>query len=213
MKEISKQKQFLNLKAELSTASFWDDFAIMASTSISNACVFDKSQEASYLEVVRKYSAIELEKFIQCLAITGKALAENPHDFLGEVIQKDQSNKNDMDQFFTPSYVSSLMAGLIDEDSDTLTVCDPTCGTGSLVIGEIAYLKEKGVDYEKRLQISCSDLDKTVLRLCYVQLSLLNVKARCEVKDFFKGKAIQTLYTPACYNPENKINEQMELLG
>lgn len=213
MKEISKQKQFLNLKAELSTASFWDDFAIMASTSISNACSFGEQMEIAYLEVVKKYSASEMEKFIQCLAITGQALAEKPHDFLGEVIEKDQSTKKDMDQFFTPSYVSSLMAELTDEDSNTLTVCDPTCGTGSLMIGEIAYLKEKSVDYEKRLKILCSDLDKTVLRLCYVQLSLLNVKARCEVKDFFKGKAIQTLYTPACYNPENQVSEQMELLG
>lgn len=48
---------------------------------------------------------------------------------------------------------------------------------GGMVIAAAQVLQEKGINYQRVLDVVCQDLDWTAVYMCYVQLSLLGVKA------------------------------------
>ena len=52
----------------------------------------------------------------------------------------------------------------------------------------LAVLKEKGVNYQNKIFISCSDLDENAIQMAYVQLTLAGAKARCKNEDALTGK-------------------------
>ena len=68
------------------------------------------------------------------------------------------------------------MPDTIDENKK-LSLCEPTCGSGGMVIAAAQVLQEKGINYQRVLDVVCQDLDWTAVYMCYVQLSLLGVKA------------------------------------
>ena len=100
---------------------------------------------------------------------------------LGEVYMESIGGNKNSGQFFTPYSVSLATARLtlpdtIDENKK-LSLCEPTCGSGGMVIAAAQVLQEKGINYQRVLDVVCQDLDWTAVYMCYVQLSLLGVKA------------------------------------
>lgn len=63
------------------------------------------------------------------------------------------------------------------DENKKLSLCEPTCGSGGMVIAAAQVLQEKGINYQRVLDVVCQDLDWTAVYMCYVQLSLLGVKA------------------------------------
>ena len=102
-------------------------------------------------------------------------------DVLGEVYMESIGGNKNSGQFFTPYSVSLVTARLtlpdtIDENKK-LSLGEPTCGSGGMVIAAAQVLQEKGINYQRVLDVVCQDLDWTAVYMCYVQLSLLGVKA------------------------------------
>ena len=98
-------------------------------------------------------------------------------------------------QFFTPFHLSKLMAETrvnelmkILEVKNIAKVIDAACGSGSLILGMLAVLKEKGINYQNRIFVYCSDLDENAIQMTYVQLTLVGAMARCENKNALSGE-------------------------
>lgn len=167
----------------------FSDFVEMAACSIANAV--DRSnpdrdaREARYMEIVKAYTRDELELFPRMLAHLTEALTFAPGDVLGELFMELDLGSKWHGQFFTPYSVCQLMARLTLGDTDAMkaeverkgfvTVNEPACGGGAMLIAMAEAMQEAGVNYQQRLHVTAQDLDLKAVHMAYIQLSLLHV--------------------------------------
>ena len=85
------------------------------------------------------------------------------------------------------SFLSEELKKELDSGKN-IKITDSACGSGCLILGMLAVLKEKGINYQNKIFISCSDLDENAIQMAYVQLTLAGAKARCKNEDALTGK-------------------------
>ena len=204
------RKQFLDTFRRLSSRQqpwrVWSDFVEMAACAISNSV--DRSnyeaREKRYMEIVGGYDRSEVEEFPKLLAYVVQALNENPQqDFLGEMFMSLELGNHWKGQFFTPYNLCKAIAeisadGLQDriEEKGYVTVNDPACGAGALLIAFANVVKARGVNYQRNVLFVAQDIDPTAAYMCYIQLSLLGCPGYVIVGD--------TLSRPGLH-PENEV--------
>lgn len=107
--------------------------------------------------------------------------AEDPVDILGAVFHELNLHNAWHGQFFTPNDVARLMAMLVNptsRDGDgIISLNEPTCGSGTMVIAAAWAMKNNGEDYSKRLLVVAHDIDIRCVWMSYIQLSLYNIPA------------------------------------
>lgn len=140
-----------------------------------------KQREEQYLATMNRYGKEERMKMAEMAGMLILTYEKGLGDVLGEVYMESIGGNKNSGQFFTPYSVSLAAARLtlpdtIDENKK-LSFCEPTCGSGGMVIAAAQVLQEKGINYQRVLDVVCQDLDWTAVYMCYVQLSLLGVKA------------------------------------
>ena len=109
------------------------------------------------------------------------ALEEQVEDVLGEVYMKAGCYNKQLGQFFTPYHLSKLTAELcmpddIDEEKE-MPINEPSVGGGGMIIGTAAVLNERGINYQKIMNVTAQDLDWHGVYMSYLQFSLLGIKA------------------------------------
>lgn len=176
-----------SLSGQYSGHQIFTDWCTMMAISISNSCeLFDtkerREREDLYQSTASKYGADNLSKFAEMMAYLTESLEENPRDVLGEVYMKGGFGSKITGQFFTPYHLSELCARLCYEDPERakdgkIHVNEPSCGGGGMIIAYAMELKEKGIDYQREMEVIAQDLDWNCVYMCYVQLSLLGIKA------------------------------------
>lgn len=62
-------------------------------------------------------------------------------------------------------------------NDDRIPLHEPSCGSGGMVVATAQVLQKRGINYQKTLDVVCQDLDWSAVYMCYVQLSLLGIKA------------------------------------
>ena len=58
-----------------------------------------------------------------------------------------------------------------------ITINEPCCGAGSLVIGAINAMREINLNPSKQMLVVANDIDERCVLMCYIQLSLYGVPA------------------------------------
>ena len=144
-KEFAKIFEKLSFKHGAWTV--WQDFVTLSACSLSN--VLDKRQsvwqkrENEYHQTAKKYSETEFQQFASLLAVTVKALTENPNqDFLGHLYMHLNFGNGWTGQFFTPWHIAEMMARMSIgdgmkkeiEEKGFISVNDPTCGSGCMLL-------------------------------------------------------------------------------
>ena len=95
-------------------------------------------------------------------------------------------------QFFTPYHISEFMSELqfpgigADEavqENGYISVSDPACGAGAMLIAFANVAKKHGINYQKHVLFVAQDIDRTAAMMCYIQLSLLGCPAIVAVGD------------------------------
>lgn len=171
------------------TWSVFADFVEMAACSIANACDRSNPQrderEARYMQIIKAYTREELERFPRMLAHLTEALTCGPGDVLGELFMELDLGNKWHGQFFTPYSICQLMARLSLGDMNTLkaeverkgfiTVNEPACGGGAMLIAVAEAMQEEGVNYQQHLHVTAQDLDLKAVHMAYIQLSLMHV--------------------------------------
>ena len=183
-----RQKEFIRIFDQAcgrhNRWTVWADFVVMAAVSISNTV--DKSnakgREETYMSLASKYDKQELECICRMFAEVVSGIDENPdQDFLGEMFMALDLGNDHNGQFFTPYNVCKMMAkmtygqGLEEkvEQRGWVSVNDPACGAGALLVAFANECKLQNVNYQTSVLFVAQDIDYIVGCMCYIQLSLL----------------------------------------
>ena len=194
-------------------SDFFEMSAIAIRNNVDHGRERDK-YEQRYLQIVKKYKREQLDLFVNALAVFSawikKAMdGDIPfRDFAGEIYMDSGTSNGKAGQFFTPYHVSKLMAECnfdkdklkaeIAEDPDrVITIAEPTCGAGGLIVAAIDVLKDSGINYAWNAFVDCGDIDARCVHMTYLTLSLLGVPAVVRRGDALMLDYSETWYTPA----------------
>ena len=159
------------------------DWCLCSALSFSQVCHFDENREKRYLEIVKKYSKEDLQKFAELLAITTKAfmIGNAPYfqDFLGNIYMICGFGSSTQGQFFTPYSVCQAMAQMqgIPEKNKIITVMDCAVGGGALPIAYAEYLYNNKVNYQMNMLLHATDISINSCAMCMIQCTLLGIPA------------------------------------
>ena len=165
-----------------------------------------KDREKAYMDTISRYTEEEQKMFPEMFALLTLALEKEIEDVLGDIYMASGMGSKAAGQFFTPYHLSKACARLIVPEPDKagqFILNEPSCGGGGMVIATAAALKDRGVDYQKKMDVVAQDIDWKGVYMCYLQLSLLGIKAVCVQGDtltepYKKGSPPdRVLYTPA----------------
>jgi type I restriction-modification system DNA methylase subunit len=181
------------------------DFVTMAAISVHNAVRMDEKLEAEYMTIVQRYTKEEAISLSHLLAMLVNMLQPAPRDVLGTIFMELDFGGTHNGQFFTPHHISELMAQigygeqLENLDVPFVTLCEPACGAGGMVLAFVKVMIDKGHNPAKKLWARCQDIDRTAALMCYVQLALWHVPAAVIVGDTLANECREVYYTPAHY--------------
>ncbi|WP_406625385.1 N-6 DNA methylase [Acidovorax sp. SDU_ACID1] len=188
----------------------FSDFVELAALSISNAV--DRRQaeprEARYLEIAKKYSTPDFERFPQMLghltlAMEACGIVGQLDDVLGRIYMQLELGNERAGQVFTPYHVSRMMAMLLIGDGAQarekgfIDVMEPACGAGGMVIAMADALRQAGLNYQNAMHASCIDIDARCVHMTYLQASLLHIPATVLHGNSLSGEVWSRWYTPA----------------
>ena len=170
----------------------------MSATTISNRVdkrpgVWHK-RENEYLKTVKQYDENERYDVSTLLALVTKSLQDNPaQDFLGGLFMTLELSNHWKGQYFTPYDVADMMTHVTVGDGSVLkekirqngfvSVCDPTCGSGVMLIAFSNHCRELGIDPSKEVLLVGEDIDETAALMCYIQLCLLGYMGSVTIGD------------------------------
>lgn len=205
-------KRIFRMSGKYSAAEVFSDWVKVTAYAISNSCqIFHdavwREREEEYVRIMKGYGPEARNGFCELAALLMDGLENDFGDILGEAYMKMGSASKDKGQFFTPYHLSLLAARLSVGEPNVdgkYTINEPACGSGGMILAAAQVLKERGVNYQRAMEVVAQDLEWRVVYMCYVQLSLAGIKAVCVQGDtllhpYIPGKADpgHIFYTPA----------------
>ena len=204
-------KNIIKLSGKYTTYTVFTDWVKIVALSIANSStlVHDKiwrQREEQYLQVINKYSKEEQSILADMMGKLITAFENETYDILGEIYMEAECGNKSTGQFFTPYHVSVLCAGMLLENKITedkeITINEPSCGGGGMIIAYLNLLKKQGINYQKNVKVVAQDIDWNSVYMCYTQLSLLGVKAIVcqgdtltdpEIREYPKERIFETI--------------------
>ena len=180
------------------------DFTVMAACALHNGLHQDAAREAEYLEIIGRYKPEDQKAFPELLAHLVAMLEPEPRDMLGPLYMELEVASRHQGQFFTPPEISEAMARMIFadhlrilEDQPFVTLQEPACGAGGMVLAVVKVLIQSGYDPARALWVQAVDVDRLAALMAYVQLSLWNVPAEIVVGNTLTLEVREVWHTPA----------------
>lgn len=180
-------KMIETLSRRYSRWQVFQDFVTMSAAALSNAVDLNNRErrEAMYMECVKRYSKDELALFPKMFMHLVMAMQIEPRDVMGEIFMEMELGNSQTGQFFTPMSICHLMAKLnVDEDikkkiaeKGYITLSEPACGGGAMVIAYALAMREQGINYQNCLHVTATDVDHIACKMAYVQFTLLHIPA------------------------------------
>lgn len=213
-------KLIRGMSGKYSGYEIFSDWVKLSALSVCNSChclhgKIWKEREQAYLDTARKYSPDELQEFCRMLGLLAMALDEDLSDVLGEVYMQAGLSSKQTGQFFTPFHLSELCAQLAvlpgsenPESTEPIFLHEPSSGAGGMIIAAAKVLKERGVDFQRRLRVIAQDLDWKGVYMTYLQLSLIGIRAKV-----VQGDTLQHPYDPNTTDPANVMITPAEMIG
>jgi hypothetical protein len=162
--------------------------------------------EDRYMAVVKRNKPEDVRAMPELLGITALAVQDGGCDFLGQVVVELELRSDHMGQFFTPYDVSRMMAEMtfdtVDEiiaEQGFVTVLEPACGAGGMIIAAADVLAAKGVDIGQQLYVDGTDLSPMCFRMSYLQASLRGIPATIRRGNTLSLEMFEHAVTPAFF--------------
>lgn len=165
------------------------DFVKMCAISIYNAFSKNEEMEQEYLRTIKSYSKEEQNLFPKMFGELIMMYEETGEitDILDSIYMNTKSKDKSLGQVFTPTNVSDFMAKVLIENTDTLkhniekngfiTMCEPTCGAGGMILSLAKAMKNRGINYQQDLLVEAIDIADICTYMTYIQLSLYGIPA------------------------------------
>lgn len=172
-----------------------------------------QKREERYLQIIQKYDRdIQLlmtEIFAKIFSLLTQQI--NPcvgfNDYLGDLYMRSNTSNSKTGQFFTPYCVSKACAEIainentvkeaIEQDK-ILTMSEPACGAGGMIIAaaDVLYYKYH-FNIARNLVVECSDIDSRCVHMSYLQLGLAGIPAVIFKRDTLSMQTWERWETPA----------------
>lgn len=176
--------------------------------------------EAQYMEAVKNYSREELEAFAKLLGITKMALSEGKGDFLGSIYMGLEISQDRSGEFFTPYPVSLMMAKMSLTDVDALiaekgfiTLSEPACGGGGMLIAVAQALEEAGHEPRSTLFFEATDISKLCCDMTYIQTSVMGLSGVVRHGDTLRVETWSHRFTPICRVYPDRTNRFLDSIA
>lgn len=217
IKEFTSTLEALDRSKNISTVFL--DFLTLSMCSLAQPFYRSTNLEQRYKNTICNYTKEQAEEFSKLLALLISALEKKHQDFLGQVFSANNFGNARKGQFFTPYHVSKLMAQINFTDIENqlaennfVTLAEPCCGSGGIIIAFAEILKEQGYNYQHQLFVEAIDIDETCFKMAYIQLSILGIPARVMLGDTLAWKFQKVLYTPLYFvnGFEYKLKHQQQ---
>lgn len=208
-------KKIEQLSGRVDEGKLISDIFACGAIAIANKTDFAQAEkrEEKYLKIIRSYTPAEREGiasvFCDIYALLSSVVYSNGRfdDYLGELFMRCNVGNKKAGQFFTPYPVSRMMAQVI-LDADTvklktevneiLTINDPCCGGGGMILAAMDVLQNYyGVNYARNCFVDCGDIDERCVNMTYLQLSLAGVPAVVRHQNALTRELWGVWYTPA----------------
>lgn len=204
-------KMINRIAGKYSAYEVFTDWIRCSALTISNACQTNhdkiwKDREQMYMDTIRKYTTEEMHMFVKMFNLLAETLEDEMCDVLGAIYMESGMGSKAAGQFFTPYHLSYLCASLSVLDPDEngkYYINEPSCGGGGMIIATAQALREKGIDYQRKMIVVAQDLDWKGVYMCYLQLSLLGINAICA-----QGNTLMEPYTDG-YPPSQILRTPM----
>lgn len=171
-----------------------------------------EKREKRYRQIIKGYTP-DLQKklaeiFGKIYALLASVVYDDGrfNDNLGELFMKCNLGSKNAGQFFTPYNVSELMARAVMSETlikektandGVITINDPCCGGGGMLVAALDVLQSCGVNYARNCFIDAGDIDERCVHMTYLQLSLAGVPALIRHQNALTRELWGVWYTPA----------------
>ena len=140
-------------------------------------------------------------------AMLAETIESSPGDILGNLFMLSGWGNKNTGQFFTPYSVSLAVARSQSyENNKIVKMNEPAAGAGGMIIAVAQAMKENGINYQKQLRVIAQDLDLTAFYMCYTQLSLMGIDAKCVQGDTLENQPFSNLDENVFLTPMYFIN-------
>lgn len=158
----------------------WQDFICLTATALSQPFNFRKDREDRYLRIIKGYEKSEQEIFPQMLAEIVMAFQQEGFaDILGELYMELQLYNKWRGQFFTPYNLCLMMSKMVSgnpiekiEKNGYITVNEPCCGSGAMLIAFAHSCFDAKVNYQQSVLFAAQDVDPVVARMAFISMAL-----------------------------------------
>lgn len=202
---MDHKKEFIKLFNQIaryhSRYEVFRDMVTIQAYSLHNAIAYYQPFEDEYFRIIKRYDKQDVKKMADLLGHVVEALEAGFCDFLGSVYMELEISNKQCAQFFTPYHLSLSIAKMTapTEVDDKVTVQEPACGAGGMVIAFAEALKDNKINYQRKLWVQAIDVDEMVACMAYIQMSLLHIPGEVVVGNALSGEVRKVLKTPAHY--------------
>lgn len=139
--------------------------------------------EAKYMDSIKGLKREELNDLSKMLAYCMMYFGEgNKSDFLGEIYMDLEMGNDRGGEFFTPYHISLMMAQMNLEGCESIikkkgfiSVCEPCCGAGGMIVAVAEVLQKKGFDPSEYAYFHAQDISRLCCNICYIQMSSMGL--------------------------------------
>ncbi|MCU6190545.1 SAM-dependent methyltransferase [Enterobacter bugandensis] len=182
------------------------DFITLAASGLDIASIRSPENIENSRRICGRYQPEDLDAMRQLFCLLVEGLAGEMHDFLGALYMEHELGADEMGQYFSPSSISRLMAGLLMPGAQEtikregwMTLDEPACGSAGMVIAFAYWMTDAGYNPSEQLYATCTDIDPMVADMAFIQLSLLGIPAKVVTGNTLTLKANRVRYTPVYY--------------
>ena len=174
-----------------------------------------EEREKRYEEMTSTMEPKILNCYAHMLALLALAIyehEEDPCDILGSIYYELRLNNEWNGQYFTLDHIRRLMAQIVNpvdersEAEEPIMISEPTCDSGTMVIGAVWAMKQKDFDFRHKSFFVAQDIDIRCVWMAYIQLSLYGIPAVVIHGDTLAMKEWSRWYTLLATVPFGKRN-------
>lgn len=211
-KEFLKMLQSVAVKSGRDNYDVFVDFLEAGALALQQPFTFDKTvfaeREAEIVKLFRKYHdgdwTATMNAFGAMLGCVTMALEDRTADFLGQTYMMAEFSNSDRGQFFTPDCIAQALAKMtlhdgmdaIIQERGYITINDPACGGGVMLVAACAHMKELGYNINRKVCIYAQDIDSKCANMTYIQLAMLGVPAMVITGDTIRMECRRKAVTP-----------------
>lgn len=187
--------------------------SLAAQTGLENA----EKREQRYQEMASSMTPELLSSYARMLALlflTVREYRNDPCDILGGIYHELNLNNEWNGQYFTPDDICRFMAQItlpsdeLSAKDGPITINEPTCGSGTMVIGAIWAMQHQDFDYRRNTFFVAQDIDIRCVWMAYIQLSLYGIPAMVIHGNTLTMEEWDRWYTPCALVPFSKAQSE-----